>query len=82
MTYYRGNIYTDPATAGFAHDDCLPDDQFTTTMLADFSTGRIDPVTGYTVYDKVPFVHQNWPWHWNRIYGAPEPCDYCGQPVS
>lgn len=85
MTYVNGNPQTGPTPGApldrFAHDDCLPADQFTTTMLDDFSTGRTGPATGYRVYDRVPHKHQNWPWHWFPVWGAPKPCAYCGKDV-
>lgn len=85
MTYYNGNPYVGPTPTAplnlFAHDDCLPDSEFTVTMLDDFTTGRTDPQTGYRVYDKIPHRHQNWPWHWSLAWGAPEPCYVCGNPV-
>jgi hypothetical protein len=77
MTYYNGH----PADK-FAHDECLPANQFETVMLDDFSTGRTDPVTGYRVYDKVPHVHQIWPWHWVPVWGALKLCYVCGGSVS
>jgi hypothetical protein len=86
MTYYNGNPYNGPTPTAplnkWAHDACLPDDQFTTVMLADFTTGRVDTATGFTVYDKIPDRHQNWPWHWSTVYGAVKPCAYCGGPVE
>lgn len=86
MTYVNGNVYAGPTESApldkFAHDDCLPADQFTVTALSDYTTGRTDPVTGYRVYDTVPHVQQNWPWHWFPVYGAPEPCYVCGLPVK
>jgi hypothetical protein len=86
MTYFNGNVYTGPAPGApgdkFAHDACLPGDQFTTVMLDDFTTGRTDPLTGYRVYDQVPHRHQNQPWSWHPAWGAPEPCYVCGQPVK
>jgi hypothetical protein len=86
MTYINGNVYAGPTESApldkFAHDACLPAEEFTTAMLDDFTTGRTDPVTGYRVYDKTPHVHHNWPWHWHPAYGAPEPCYVCGLPVK
>jgi hypothetical protein len=69
MTYYNGNPYVGPTPDApldrFAHDDCLPEDQF-----------ELLPING------VPTVrHQRWPWHWSPVWGAPEPCHYCGKPV-
>ena len=80
MTYYNANVHVKSPTE-FAHDDCLPDSEFTITMIDDFTTGRTDPVTGYHVFDQVPHRHQNYPWHWSPVYGAPHPCKYCNEPV-
>lgn len=86
MTYFNGNPYAGPTQDApldkWAHDECLPADQFSTVMLDDFTTGRTDPTTGYRVYDPVPHVHQNWPWHWAPVWGAPRPCAYCTAPVK
>ena len=86
MTYYNGNPYAGPTEGApldkWAHDDCLPADQFTTVTLDDFATGRDCPATGFRDYDQVPHVHQKWPWHWSPVWGAPEPCYVCGQPVK
>lgn len=86
MTYYNGNPYVGPTAAApldrFAHDACLPADQFTTVMLDDFSTGQTDPATGYRVYAKTAHRHQVEPWHWSPVWGAPEPCYVCGEPVT
>jgi len=86
VTYVNGNVYAGPTASApldkFAHDGCLPAECFTTVMLDDFTTGRTDPVTGYRVYDKTAHVHQEWPWHWHPVYGAPEPCYVCGKPVK
>jgi hypothetical protein len=80
VTYYDANVYV--ATPDkFAHDECLPDDQFDTVMIDDFTTGYNDPVTGYRKYQQVPHRHQKEPWNWSPIYGAPKPCAYCGKPV-
>jgi hypothetical protein len=85
MTYVNGNVMAGPTPSApldkWAHDDCLPADQLETFMLDDFSTRRTDPVTGFAVYDKVPHVHQNWPWHWHPVYGGAHPCYVCGKPV-
>lgn len=81
MTYYNANVYVESPTE-FAHDDCLPDDQFDTVMLDDFTTGRNDPVTGYRVYDRVPHRQQKSPWNWAPIYGVPHTCKYCGKPAE
>lgn len=65
MTYYNANVYVATPTL-FAHDDCLPDDQFTTHTFGNGDTLR----------------QQVSPWNWSPIYGAPKPCYVCGQPVS
>lgn len=49
----------------FAHDECLPDDQFEIVGSA-----------------RNPLRTQRPPWCWDVRYGAPEPCHYCGKPVS
>jgi hypothetical protein len=89
VTYINGNVYAGPTESApldkHAHDGCLPEDQFTVTMLDDFTTGRTDPVTGFRVYDKVPHRHQNWPWHWwpDTMMGPVDAlCCYCGRPVG
>lgn len=86
MTYYNGNPYAGPTESApldaWAHDGCLPADQFETVMLPDFTTGHTDPGTGYYTWDKVPHTQQLWPWHWSPIYGAANPCHYCGAPTE
>lgn len=86
MTYYNGDTYAGPTASApldeWAHDSCLPADQFTVTMLDDFTTGHTDPVTGYRVYGKTEHRHQVWPWHWAPVYGAAKPCAFCGQPTE
>ena len=72
MTYYRGNVYTDPSTAGFAHDECLPDDEFDPIIINGQTTDE---------YGEPHGRQQKSPWNWSPVYGAPEPCDYCGKPV-
>jgi hypothetical protein len=85
MTYYNGCAYAGPTEAApldkWAHDECLPADQLSTVMLADFATGRTDPATGYRVYDMIPHTRQVEPWHWSPVWGAPQPCYVCGKPV-
>lgn len=69
MTYYNGDPYLGPTPDApldkFAHDECLPEDQFRTHTFRDGDTLR----------------QQVRPWHWDRVWGAPEPCCYCGKPV-
>ena len=69
MTYYNGNPYYPPTDHApldkFAHDDCLPDDQFTVHKFANGDTLR----------------QQVSPWSWSPIWGAPEPCYVCSLPV-
>lgn len=50
----------------FAHDECLPDSEFKTTTLSNGDVHR----------------QQRSPWNWAPVYGAPEPCSYCGRPVK
>lgn len=70
MTYVNGNVYAGPTASAlldrFAHDDCLPADQLETVTMGN---GDVH-------------VSQRWPWHWHPLYGAPEPCYVCGQPVK
>jgi hypothetical protein len=53
VTYYNGNPNAGPTPSAplgkFAHDDCLPEDQF--EML---------PINGVPTVR-----HQVWPWHWS-----------------
>ena len=65
MTYYNANVYVASPTE-FAHDDCLPEDQF----------------TYHTMRDGYVHKHQIAPWNWAPFYGRPEPCKYCGKPVK
>lgn len=69
MTYYNGNPYFPPTPTApldkFAHDDCLPESEFTVHTFSDDDTVR----------------QQNSPWSWSPVWGAPEPCHYCGNPV-
>lgn len=86
MTYFNGNPYKGPTQDApldkWAHDECLPEDQFTVTMLIVNGTAHINPETGFTEWDKEPHRHQNWPWHWAPVWGSPKPCHYCGKPVD
>lgn len=71
MTYFNGNPYQYPHPSHspldkFAHDDCLPDSEFTVHTFSNGDTLR----------------QQNPPWHWDRVWGAPNPCYVCGHPVS
>lgn len=85
MTYYNGNPYAGPTPDApldkVAHDECLPADQFTTTMLADLSQ-RITNPDGTVGWIMVPHIQQNWPWHWSPIWGRPRPCYVCGLDVE
>jgi hypothetical protein len=70
MTYYNGNPYASPTVAApldkFAHDDCLPADQFEPVVINGAATGE---------------RQQRSPWHWSPVWGAPEPCYVCTRPV-
>jgi hypothetical protein len=70
MTYYNGNPYMPESETNpldrFAHDGCLPESEF-----------ELLPING------VPTVRmQRAPWSWSPVWGAPEPCAYCGRPVK
>lgn len=70
MTYWNGNVYTGPTESApldkWAHDACLPADQFEEHTWRDGDVTR----------------HQVWPWHWARTYGAANPCYVCGRPTE
>jgi len=55
----------------FAHDECLPPEQFDITPLHDHRTGELVEL----------HRHQKPPWCWVPAYGAPKPCAFCGRPV-
>lgn len=85
MTYYNGNPYIGPTQTApldkFAHDECLPDDQFVTMLLPDFTqpyTSQNGNVTWVLIAER----QQKWPWRWEPVYGSPEPCCICGKPVK
>lgn len=65
MTYFNGNPYADEITK-WAHNDCLPADQFEEMPLGGGETHRVQ-------------IH---PWHWAPIWGAPMPCNYCNGRVA
>lgn len=71
MTYLNGNVYAGPTESApldkFAHDDCLPADQYEQVIVNGVPTGE---------------RQQRSPWHWWPVYGAPEPCYVCGLPVK
>jgi hypothetical protein len=65
MTFYNANVYVaDPDK--WAHDDCLPDDQFEPVIINGQDTGE---------------RQQKSPWNWSPVYGAPKSCYICGKPV-
>lgn len=76
MTYYNGNPYAGPTPTApldkFAHDECLPDDQFDPIVI----NGKTKDENGEP-YGR----QQKSPWSWSPTWGAPEPCAYCGKPV-
>ncbi len=66
MTYYNANVYVASPTL-FAHDECLPDSEFRPIVIGERDTGE---------------RQQKDPWNWSPVYGAPEPCYVCHQPVK
>lgn len=82
MTYLKGNVYKEPITA-YAHDDCLPDSEFETWLIARYD--REDPDQEKLVYDE--WRHQREPWTWWPDYLSSKPveerdrCSYCGEVV-
>lgn len=76
MTYYNGNPYYPPTETApldkFAHDDCLPDELFDPIVI----NGKTEDENG-----EPHGRQQKHPWSWSPVWGAPEPCYACHEPV-